>query len=99
MHDHLLHFQQLLCLAAIEQFADTNNPFPIPKFRSATEVNLACKILIDTDRKYMVQTLATVLMTHIPKPSLQHCSEVAKSLVTAHPFLKDEEGDGEVRLV
>lgn len=37
----------------------------------------------------MVQTLATMLMTHVQRPSLQHCRIVAKA--------KDDEGDGEVR--
>ena len=54
-------------------------------------------MLIDGDRRYIVQTLATVLMTHIQRPSLSHCDSVAKSLISVHNFLKDEEGDdGEV---
>ena len=35
-------------------------------------------------------------MTHVLKPSLKHARVVAKALVEAHPFLKDDEGDGEV---
>ena len=35
-------------------------PFPIPVFRGATEANLEKKLLVDTDRKYMVQVLSTV---------------------------------------
>ena len=54
------------------------------------------KLLTDTDRKYIVRTLGTVLMTHVLKPSLKHARVVAKALVEAHPFLKDDEGDGEV---
>ena len=62
----------------------------------STEENLANKLLTDTDRKYVVQTLATVLMTQIQRPSMKDCQVVAQSLIAAHPFLKDDEGDGEV---
>ena len=72
-------------------------PFPIPKFRAGTDKNLESKVLTDTDRKYIVQTLATMLMTHIQRPSLQHCGVVAKALVTMYKFLEDNEGDGEVQ--
>lgn len=71
-------------------------PFPIPKFRPSTEENLQNKILKDTDRKYIVQTLATLLMTHMQRPSLRDCGLVAKALVGKCEFLKDDEGDGEV---
>lgn len=74
------------------------NTFPIPKFRLSTDKNFQDKLLTDTDRKYVVQTLATMLMTHIQRPSLHHCSIVAKSLIKKHEFLKDGEGDGEVRM-
>ena len=37
-------------------------------------------LLTDTDRRYVVQTLVTVLMTYVQKPSLQQCDVVAKSL-------------------
>ena len=72
------------------------DPFPIPKFRSATEENFKSRVLTDSDRKYVVQTLATMLMTHEPKPSLKQCGAVAKTLIGKHDFLKDCEGDGEV---
>ncbi len=71
-------------------------PFPIPKFRASTEENLRKSHRIDTDRKYMVQTLGTMLMTYIQKPSLNHCRIIAKVLISKYPFLKDDEGDGEV---
>lgn len=54
------------------------------------------KVLTDGDRKYIVQVLATMMMTHVQKPSLSECGEVAKSLVSEFTFLKDDEGDGEV---
>ena len=66
-------------------------------FRKSTEENLnAKKLLLDGDRKYIVQTLATVLMTHRQRPSLSDCGVVAKSLVKKFSFLSDFEGDGEV---
>lgn len=46
----------------------------------------------------MVQTLAAILMTYVQRPSLKQCGIVAKSLVDLHNFLKDDEGDGEVRI-
>lgn len=75
------------------------NPFPIPKFRPATEKNFLDKGLNDIDRKYVVQTMATMLMTYIQKPSLSECSIVAKSLIKKYEFLKDDEGDGEVSFI
>ena len=71
-------------------------PFPIPKIRVNTEANLKEHVLKDTDRKHMVQTLATILMTYVQRPSLKQCGVVAKSLVDLYNFLKDDEGDGEM---
>ena len=72
-------------------------PFPIPTFRSTTEKNFHNKLLTDCDRKYVVQTLATVLMTHVQRPSLSDCDIVAKALVHKFSFLNDVEGSGQVR--
>ena len=44
----------------------------------------------------MVQTLVTVMMTHIQRPTLSECGVVAKSLIEKYKFLSDEEGTGEV---
>lgn len=52
--------------------------------------------MTDSDRKYVVQTLATMLMTYMQKPSMKHCGIVAKVLIAKFPFLKDDDGDGEV---
>ena len=54
------------------------------------------KVLTDSDRKYVVQTLATMLMTHVSHPSLKCCGIVAKALIEKFDFLKDGEGDGDV---
>ena len=44
----------------------------------------------------MVQTIATVLMTYVQRPSLDHCNAVANSVVDKYPFLKDSI-EGQVR--
>lgn len=64
----------------------------MPMFRPETESNLAEEVLVDADKKYIVQTLATILMTHVQRPALA----VAKKLITKFPFLKDNKGGGEV---
>jgi len=69
-------------------------PFPIPSFRSQTETKLASKLLTEVDRKYMVQTLTTVLMTYISRPSLKDCQDVAKALLLKFPFISSED-DGD----
>lgn len=49
-----------------------------------------------------MQTLATMLMTYVQRPSLNDCGIVAKSLLQTYPFLKDDTGsdgeDGEVHV-
>ena len=70
----------------------------MPKFRPSTEENFGRCCLTDTDRKYVVQTMATMLMTYIQKPSLHYCGVVARALTEKYDFLKDDEGDGEVSL-
>lgn len=73
-------------------------PFPVPMFRAQTTTNFSHKKLTDTDRKCVIQTLATMLMTYIPKPSLDNCGDVAKALIRRYPFLNDGVGDGEVTI-
>lgn len=75
------------------------DPFPIPQFRFECEKNLAKKVLIESDRKYMVQTLSTVLMTYEQQPSLSDCGKVAKSLMAKYQFLDDDDGGGEVSII
>lgn len=72
------------------------NPFPIPKFRVSTMQNFQNQLLTGQDRKYVVQTLVTVMMTHVQRPTLSECGIVAKSLIEKYNFLSDEEGTGEV---
>ena len=72
------------------------DPFPTSKFRPETTENFSNKILLDRDRKYVVQTLATMLMTFVSKPSLTQCGKVAETLVSRYDFLRDDCGEGEV---
>lgn len=73
-----------------------SEPFKIPKFREETEESLKEEVLTDGDRRYMVQTLATVLMTLVQRPSLADCEVVAQTLIEKFRFLNDDEGDSEV---
>lgn len=59
-------------------------PFRIPKFCAKTDANLQNEILTGTDRKYMYQMLAMILMTYVQRPSLKHCGGVAKALLDTH---------------
>ena len=68
----------------------------MPRFRHEMEKHLKENILTDTDRKHVIQTMATLLMQHFEKPSLKQCGTVAKDILKKHPFLKDDEGEGEV---
>ena len=52
-------------------------------------MSLTNKKLCEDDRKYMVHVLATVLLTHVQKPSTRHCEAVGKALVRKFPFLKE----------
>ena len=63
-------------------------PFPIPTFRASTEEKLSQGSLSDSDRKYVVQTLATMLMSYISNPSLKHCGEVGKALIGKIQFFE-----------
>ena len=76
--------------------ASVPNPFPIPTSCQVTEENLSQGQLLDGDRKYMVRTLATFLMTFKTRPSLNDCGIVARALVQRFSFLADSEGTGEV---
>ena len=72
------------------------NPFPIPKFRPATEKNLERNVLTDDDRKWIVRTMSTILMTHVQRPTMADCNVVARALVDKWKFLADDEGEGQV---
>lgn len=53
------------------------------------EKSLSEKKLCADDRKYIVRVLATVLLTHIQRPSKRQCEVVAKSLIRKFAFLKE----------
>ena len=65
------------------------DPFPIPMFKQDVEESLEKKKMPNDDRKYMCRVLATVLQTHVQRPSIAHCAIVAKALVRKFPFLKE----------
>lgn len=75
---------------------DVPSPFPIPTFRQSTMKSLEKGLLTTPDRRYIVQTIATVLMTYVQRPSLDCCNDVAKSVIDKYPFLKDTVGEGQV---
>lgn len=62
------------------------------KVQGFTE-NFSNRVLTDSDRKDVVCTLATMLMTYVPKPSQKQCRIVARRHTEEHNFLKDEDGD------
>ena len=59
-----------------------SNPFPILAFHHSTEAHL--------NKGTMVQTLATLLMTYKPKPSLKDCLVVSSGLYQKFSSLGDE---------
>ena len=67
----------------------TMDTFLVPKFRAATEKNLREKILTDQDRRYIVRTLATILISHVSSPKMSDCAVAGKALVAKYPFLAD----------
>lgn len=71
-------------------FQTLPDPFVIPDFRHATENNLEREVLKDDDRCYMVRTLATLLMSHIPSPSKNDCMIVSRAVHKKFPFLKED---------
>ena len=70
----------------------TEESFSVPKFRTSTEKNLKEKMISDQDRKYIVRTLATIVMSHVSNPKTSDCAVAAKALVAKYPFLADTGG-------
>ena len=66
--------------------------FRVPTFRSATEKSLQNKTITDKERKYIVRTLATVLMSYVDHPRMSDCAIVTKALIAKFPFLADTVG-------
>lgn len=66
--------------------------FSVPRFQACTEKSLQEKMISDQDRRYIVRTLATILMGHISDPKMTDCAIAAKALVAKYPFLGDTEG-------
>lgn len=62
-------------------------------FRVETEVRLKKKSCTEQDRKYMVQTLTTVMMTYVQRPSLNDCQVVSAALHKKFKFLGGESSE------
>lgn len=62
-------------------------------FRVETEARLKRKFITEQDRKYMIQTLATVMMTHVQKPSLADCQVVSMAVHKKFKFLGGESSE------
>jgi len=93
---HLLRYNQQVAMHKYlyrYTFQKFPQPFVIPAFRHATENNLKEGILKDSDRRYMVQTLATLAMSYVPSPSCQDCLTVSKALHAKFPFLKEDDSE------
>lgn len=66
----------------------------MPIFRQETRKNLNVEILTERDRRYIVRTLATMLVSSVPSPTLNDCAVPAKAFIQAYPFLADTSLDG-----
>ena len=66
--------------------------FSVPTFQPATETNLHNKTVTSKDQKYIVRTLATILMRYVARPRKSDCAVAAKALVAKYPFLADTIG-------
>ena len=53
----------------------------------------------DKERKYIVRTLATVLMSYVDHPRMSDCAIVAKALIVKFPFLADTVGKPHVSVI
>lgn len=51
-------------------------------------------ISTERDRRYIVCTLATMLLASIPRPTMSDCAIPAKAIIQTYPFLADISVDG-----
>lgn len=68
--------------------------FQLLIFRPETQKNLQAERLIDQDRRYIVRTVSTMLLSSISRPTIDDCANPAKALVAKYPFLADATEDG-----
>jgi len=72
----------------------------VPKFCAATEKSLNKQQSIShKEEKYIVRTMATVLIDFNPQPRLSDCAVAAKALIAKYPFLGDTAGKPYVRII
>uniref|UniRef100_A0A1X7V755 Uncharacterized protein n=1 Tax=Amphimedon queenslandica TaxID=400682 RepID=A0A1X7V755_AMPQE len=67
--------------------AKKTSGFEIPIFRHETQKNLKFEILTERDRRYIIRTLATMLLSTVPHPSMSDCAIPAKALIQSYPLL------------
>ena len=53
----------------------------MPIFWQETHKNLKAEICTDRDRRYIVRTLATMLMSSVPDSTIHDCAVPAKALI------------------
>ena len=66
----------------------------MPIFHPETQKNLAAERLTERDRRYIVRTVSTMLLSSNPCPSMSDCAIPAKAIIKAYPFLADTSDDG-----
>ena len=62
-------------------------------FQVETEARLKKKSYTQADRKYMVQTLATMMMSYVQKPTIHNCQAVSEDLHKKYRFLGGESSE------
>jgi len=78
-----------VCVGSLQSAAS----FVVPMFRATTEKSLNEQHSIsDKERKYVVRTVATVLMSFNSQPRLSDCAVAGKALIAKYPFLGDTAG-------
>ena len=57
----------------------------MPIFRPETNKKLEAEPLPERDRRYIVQTISTVLLASLPCPIIHDCSVPTKTIVKNYP--------------
>jgi len=76
------------------------SPVKIPAhWRPDTLKCIKQKLLSSDSRNDIVRTLVSIMMSKVgAKPTRGQCEQVARDLILKYPFMKDDIGDGYVRL-
>jgi hypothetical protein len=68
-------------------------------WRPEVEQCIEEKIITERARNEIIRTLVNLMFTRSRKPSRYECDSLARKLILAYPFLKDDLGNGYVRSV